>query len=129
MAGTEVALDLSTLVDRKNVRIVSDEHPDGKLYELRTPDELGVIEHQRFQQHAGDARKLRDVAPDRMTKKQAQTLKKALDTSVSIVLPDIEQSVLRGLADYKLAQIIDLFVSQLPDEGEGDAGPPPTGGG
>lgn len=126
MAGTEVALDLTTLVERKNIRIVSAQHPDGKLYELKTADELGIIEHQRFQQHANDARKLQDVPPEKMTAKQAQTLKKSLDSAVELVLPDLEPAVMKHLSDEKLGRIVDLFVDQFPDDAGGD-GPPPTG--
>lgn len=133
MAGTEIDLDLSTLVERKNVRIVSKLHPDGKLYELRTVDDLGVIEHQRFQQAAGDARKLQGVSPEKMTGKQAQLLKKSLDTAVSIVLPDLEDKVMRDLSDHKLGQIVELFIAQFPpgqlEDGEGGGSPPPTGDG
>lgn len=130
MAGTnpDLALDLDTLVERLHIRIRSKAHPDGKLYDLRTPDELGIIEHQRFQASARDAYKLREVDPEKLTAKQAKVLTHALHTAVEIVLPDLEGDVKDELSDQQLARIAETFAAQLPDQDGEEPGPPPTGG-
>lgn len=115
-------LDLDALVDRPTVLIRSAAHPDGRHYEMRRPDEFGVLEHQRFQTLVRDRSKIEQIpADDQLTEKQAKLLTSTLDRIVDMILTDAGD-VLGALSDMQKARIVEAFVGLI----EGDAGDPPS---
>lgn len=123
-------LDLNTLVDRRKVRIVSKLHPDGEMYDLLNPDELGVMDHQRLATRHGQVQKLQSKGLDKLSGKDARELSAALNDFVAIVMPGVEPAVLKELNDGQKTAILQSFENLIPDPEPG-AGPttPPTGGG
>lgn len=128
MANETPLLTLDTFVERDRIKITSELHPDGRLYELRNPDELSVVDHARIRNRHAKTAELRDV--DDLTEQQAQDLTEALDDLVTTIAPDVEPEVLADLTDGKKAQVLDVWMRQhkmLTADG-GEDGPPPTGG-
>lgn len=125
---TQEVLDLSTLVDRPKVRVVSKVHPQGRLYDMHLPGELSVIEHQTIAARHKDVVKLKDKGPEKLTAKEARLLSSLLNDMLTIVLPDLEGEVADDLNDVQKTQVIERWQNLLePDKGGGDGGPPPTG--
>lgn len=123
-------LDLNTLVDRRKIRIVSKLHPDGEMYDLLNPDELGVIDHQKLATRHSQVVKLQGKGPDKLSGKDARELTAALNDFVTTVMPDLEPAVLKDLNDGQKTAILQTYESLIPDPGDGsDPTPPPTGGG
>ncbi len=127
MANETPLLSLDTFVERDRIKITSELHPDGKLYELRNPDELSMVDHARIRSRHARTIDLRGVTE--LSEQQAQDLTEALDNLVTTVMPDVEPEVLADLSDGKKAQVLDVWMGQHKMlTGGGEDGPPPTGG-
>lgn len=123
-------LDLNTLVDRRKIRIVSRLHPDGEMYDLLNPEELGVMDHQRLATRHRQVAKLQSKDVDKLSTKDARELTASLDDFVKTVMPSVEPEVLKDLNDGQKTAILQTFESLIPDTGDAtDPTTPPTGGG
>lgn len=125
MSDNGLLLDLSTVVDRPQVRITSQAHPDGRLYELVLPDELGIEHHQRIQHYAGKASKLQNKSPERLTQSEAQMLTAALDDVLAMVCPALD--VADELSDQQKATVVQTWIDINPETDGGDSEGPTTG--
>lgn len=123
----EPLLNLDTLVARDTVRIVSKTHPDGKSYELRNPDELGLIDHARIRHRYGQFVELHGKGDD-ITEAEAEIVAAAARDLVLSICPDIEAEVLDDLHDLKKTRILEAWLARhgLLDQ-KTDDGPPTTG--
>ena len=115
-------LDLSTIVEKANVRIRSLKHPAGKLYELVNLDDLGVYEHQTIVTlHAKAATLLQSAGS--LTDPQSRELAKSLGDIVRILLPGLEPAVIAELSNAKRSQIIAVWAARNePADGDGADG-------
>lgn len=112
-------LDLSTIVERRTVRITSKVHRDGKLYELLNEQELSAWDGARLQTG------VRALTAFDLTKTptaaQQRAYTKALRNIVSVIAPSIEEKVLGDLRDAQLLAIFGVY--SLADEtAGGDSG-------
>lgn len=130
--GTEL-LSLSTLVEREHIKIESKLHPEGRLYELRNPDELGAVEYQTILSRQKQVDRLQAKDVTKLTAAETGQLIERLDELVTIVLPELEPAVLAELTDSQKAAVVDTWARMVETDGDGGAGnppaAPPTGGG
>jgi hypothetical protein len=94
-------LDLSTLIQRPTIRV------DGKAYELRSPEELSVLEGQ-FLAQAG--RRINEIAEAGDPDRALQPLLTDVVSRVVIGLPD---TVLGALSEAHLISICEVFTGLL----------------
>lgn len=108
-------LDLTTgdVEERPQVRIVSKAHPDGKLYEMHTPGQLGVVAHRKLARAHQFIEGLDSYDPADLTDDDAKRLAKSLDDVVGIVLIGVEWEVLRALSDGQKAQILNTYQTEF----------------
>jgi hypothetical protein len=129
----EELLSLSTFVTRETVKIASPLHPDGRRYELRNSDELGILAHQRILDRQKMAEKLQSKGYDKLSPADATQLAEALDEIVNIVLQDLEPEVLAVLTDRQKAAIASAWAvvaeraMGLSAEGNDEEADQPTG--
>lgn len=117
-------LDLSTIVDRPKVRIVSELHPDGQFYDMRTRDEMSVIEHQKVsERYRWVIEELETQDPAEMSEKQARMLTEALNDITRLVLDGIEPQVLAALDDGKKGLILRAWKDEFYPEAENEPDP------
>lgn len=114
---TAEALDLSTIVERSTVRIRSKLHPDGKLYEILTQNDLSLYDTAVLEAR-GDVLSDLDLAV-KPTAAQARAHTKALRDMTRMIVPSLEENVLAGLADLQMLSIFGVFSAAV---GEGESG-------
>lgn len=107
-------LDLDALVDRPRVRIRSRLHPDGRLYEMRTRDELSVVEHKKVANRYRWV--MEELSTDdlfEMTVEEAELLDDALDEMTAVIMRDVEDQVLDDLNVAKKTQIVRAWMEEF----------------
>lgn len=124
-AATEV-LDLSTIVEKRTIRIRTLAHPDGKLYELLNVDDLGVYDLELLGRHEKLLSEL--AAVKKPTPAQERALDRALDEMIKLAVPDLEPRVLRELSQSKKAMILKSWAPAQEGGDPGNAASAPTGG-
>lgn len=103
----EPVLDLSTVVTRPKIRI------DGKLYELRSADEMPWLE---FRRHAGlfrEASLLMGRMEQNPTKVEVARLRTLLPGLVSLLVLNLPRAVLARLRMEQQLQIVATFSDLL----------------
>ncbi|MBA5778072.1 hypothetical protein H2509_13550 [Stappia sp. F7233] len=98
---SEPILDLSTLIERPRIRI------DGNLYEIRSPDELSLIESHFFA--------LKGQEIDRLTKagNQGEELAELIRDVVRKVVVELPSKVLSRLSEAHMLAIVEVFTGLL----------------
>ncbi len=99
-------LDLSTLVDRPKIRI------DGRLYELRSPDELSVLDSQRLTS-AGKRIDALAGASDPAGEGDTRELAELIDDVTRRVLVEIPEAVFASLSQMQKLSICEVFTGLL----------------
>jgi acid phosphatase family membrane protein YuiD len=99
-------LDLSTLVDRPKIRI------DGTLYELRSPDELSVLDSQRLTS-AGKRIDALAGASDPAGEDDSGELAGLIDDVTRRVLVEIPETVFESLSQIQKLSICEVFTGLL----------------
>jgi len=103
----EPVLDLSTLAPvRSRINIRTKEHPDGKLYELRSMDDFGIEEQQQLTRHGAEFDQLWNT--DKLNSAQRKRLKMLLDGMFERVL-DAPPEVMAALTDGQRSQVVLSF--------------------
>lgn len=102
----EPLLDLSTILKRPTVKIVSKEHPEGKLYELASHDDFGIIEQHRLKADVDSYDKLWEK--EDLTDTERERLKELLDRMFEKVL-DAPKTIKAQIGDHQRAQIVRAF--------------------
>lgn len=111
----EEILDLSALApERQLVRIRTKEDPDGTLYELLHPDELGVAETHSF---ATLGRRVQSLwVKKTLTAKDRDELDRALTKIVRFVLPGCPPEIIDRLSDIQKSRVSIQFTKQMPED-------------
>lgn len=124
-------LSLSTLVERETIKIESALHPDGRLYELRNPDELGAIDYQTILSRQAQVERMQRKGVEKLTAADAGQMTERLNEIVAILVPTLEPEVLEKLSDGQKAAIVQTWADLVPTEGGegGNAVAARTGGG
>lgn len=94
-------LNLSTLVERPRIMI------NDQLYELASPDELSVVDHQRLHSKGRHIERL--MAKDSLDPIEETELTVQVKEASDIVLRYVPEEVRRGLADTQRIQVLDCF--------------------
>ncbi|MGC2374249.1 MAG: hypothetical protein WA484_10280 [Solirubrobacteraceae bacterium] len=103
----EPLLSLSTLAPiRPTVNIDSEEHPEGKLYELKQMDDFGIEEQQRLTREGAEFDKLWNT--DNLNKAGRGRLKMLLDRMFEAVL-DAPPEIKKMLSDGQRSQVVLAF--------------------
>lgn len=107
-------LDLSTLApERQTVRIKSSKHPEGKLYELATPNDLSLEDQQFLYARAGVLDSL--MGKRKLSRNQRDELRMVLDKGAAIVLLDAPTEILDELSDLHKQSVILVFLTAFAD--------------
>jgi hypothetical protein len=105
-------LDIDTLTPpRPFVRIKTPDNRDGELYEMLTPDELGVEEEQQLKSELREYSRL--MESDKLNKAQRQRLVTVLDQLVTEMLPGAPAEVRALLSDRKRQKVVAHFTGAL----------------
>lgn len=120
---SDEVLDLSTLVERRTVRITSKLHRAGKLYELLGEQELSAWDGASLQARLVALSGF-DLAKE-PSPAQRRAYTKALRDLVAIVAPTIEPKVLEELRDAQLLAIFGVYTGGL-GEAVGESGNAPS---
>jgi hypothetical protein len=94
-------LDLSTLVERPTVRI------DGVEYTMSVPEDLGLRDLTTVERLRNRVNKV--MAKEDVTDADVETVARALETMVRIILPELPGEVLARLSDVKRLAIVNAF--------------------
>lgn len=98
-------LDLATLIERPRVRI------DGEAYEMLSPEEISIVDHQRF---AAMGRRLDELmGKDALSKQEGAAMRRTADDLARQLLPDVPSDVYEKLSDAQKVDIIQVFFSLL----------------
>lgn len=106
---TRHLLSLDTLVKRETIAI------DGIAYELRSRDELSLIDAQQFQFYGKQLDQIQRRG-GKLTREQAEKGRLALDRMLSIAVIDLPDDVRSRLSDRQKAAIVEAFISLFPTE-------------
>lgn len=119
----EEILNLSTVVERTPINIVSKRFPKGKLYFLRNLADIGPYEYAAIVLADNEVKKLR--ALKKMTPAQKRLAEKLLDDTVRFVCMDIEPGVLAALTEQQKETIVYAWSEHVAAQGaaEGNARP------
>lgn len=124
---SEEVLDLSTIVERRTVRITSKLHRGGKLYEILGEQELSIWHLAQIEAKAVELQGFDLGAVPTPAKQRAY--RKALRDIVAVIAPSIEEKVLGELSDTHLLSIFAVFRGAEPRGGEsGNASSAQTSG-
>ena len=119
MNSTAPLLDLDALAPtRPTVNIKSAAHPEGKLYEIRVAEDLGIEMQTDLANRGERLEQLVASMGDRLpTVEEGRDLALLMDKMVPAILPDIEEEVMAALNDQKKLAIIRVFteVSAMPE--------------
>jgi hypothetical protein len=103
----EPLLSLSTLAPtRPTVNIASEEHPEGRLYELKQMDDFGIEEQQQLTREGASFDKLWNT--DNLNKAGRGRLKMLLDRMFEAVL-DAPPEIKKMLSDGQRSQVVLAF--------------------
>lgn len=116
--ATHEALDLSTITERRTVRVVSKLHTKGKIYELLNPQELSLWQAANLERMSVDLKAYDLTVKPTPAKQRAYT--QALRNLVGTVAPAFEEKVLGELSDIQLLAIYGVFGSDDEEEGSGN---------
>lgn len=119
MAKKELLLDLETLIERPTITI------DKKPYEILSPEELSILDSQRFTSWGARIEKLsqeaNDLAEDAL-KENAEELRALVDKVVRKVLVDVPDDILAKLKDAQKLRVVEVFTMLLLRHRMGAAG-------
>lgn len=112
--ATHEALNLSTISDRRHVRVETSLHPKGKDYELLNPQELSLWQAANLERKSVELKGYDLTAKPTPAKERA--FRKSLRDLVSTVVPSLEEKALGELSDVQLLAIYGVFGSDGEDE-------------
>lgn len=125
MTHSAPLLELDALApDRPKVLIRSQLHPNGKLYELTTAEDLS-IETQTELANRGQRLETmtQDIGSRLPTEEEGRELQLLIDKMVPLILADLEDEVMAALTTDKKLQIIKVFTSASSTPGGEQASP------
>lgn len=96
-------LDLSTAFDRPLVRI------DGVDYQMMERGDLGIVDQMRIWQMYGRVAQIRAKAPDAFADSDKAVIAEALDTVLSVLIPDLPAAVRDRLREEQKLAILQSF--------------------
>lgn len=103
MAEAEPLLEIDTLVDRPKIVI------DGYLYDILSPDELSVVDHQRF---AAQGRRMEELMTRRsLTKAQERELTDIVDGLSQRVMVGVPEEVRAKLTSAHRLNVLEVFTT------------------
>ncbi|MBW8638999.1 hypothetical protein K1W69_17515 [Hoeflea sp. WL0058] len=108
MADTETQgplLDLNTLIERPTIRI------DGKAYEILSPEELSILDSQRFERWGRKIEALAKTANE--NDDDADELTTLIDTVTSKIAIGVPEDVRARLTNAHKDQVISVFTGLL----------------
>ncbi|PYE86915.1 hypothetical protein [Phyllobacterium leguminum] len=98
---TKPILDLTTMIERPKIAI------DGQLYEIRSPDELSILDSQRFTLWGREIEALAKE-PD-----SADALTAVIDVAARTVMVGVPDEVFDKLSGAQRRSVLDLFTTLL----------------
>lgn len=104
----EPILELTTLVRRPKIAI------DGERYEIRSPDELSVLDHQRLASLGTRLQKLMDKAE--LTTPEEKELGELIPTISAKIMVGVPIAIAARLSDEQRLKVIEVFTSLLPEQ-------------
>ncbi len=101
MAENSDLLNLETAITRPTIAI------DGKVYEIRSPDELSIMEHARLQRDSAEYNRL--VTPEALTDDQVTRLEAVVISLSDFIMVGVPAEVRQNLSGAQRMDVIAVF--------------------